>query len=176
MHPCTPCAKLGRGSECVYGRSPDTDGSVSSSDPNSSNAIQKGSCPSDSDISDESEPPVVRERFDPEMQLVSFRGGSPKPHQLATTSTFSFLPSLRFASIPHPLHTPLSLIPEHLQVSDTTPSELGPDTDGPVSSSDPNSSNDVQQGSCPPDSDTLDEFEPPVVQERSNPEMQIVPF
>jgi len=99
--------------------------SVFSSCPNSSNASQKQSSSPDSGVLDEFEPPVPQERSNPGMQLVPFRGESPKPHQPATTSTFSFLPSLRFASIPRPFHTPLSILnPECFQVSDTTSSEL----------------------------------------------------
>ena len=79
----------------------------------------------DSGTLDEIEAPIPREGSNPEMQLVPSRGESPKLHQPAKISTFSFLSSLQFASIPRPLHTPLSsLNPEHLQISETTSSEL----------------------------------------------------
>ena len=71
--------------------------------------------------------PTPQKRSSSETQLVPFREESPKPHQSQPTaiSTFSFLPSLRFSSIPRQIHTPLSVLdPEHFQVSDTTPSEL----------------------------------------------------
>jgi len=98
---------------------------VFSSRLNSSNVSPNESSSSDSDTLDEFEPHIPRERSNPGMQLVPFRGEYPMPHQPATISTFSLLSSLRFASIPRPLHTQLSLLsPEHLQISDTTPSEL----------------------------------------------------
>jgi len=104
--------------------SPDTSSSVFSSAPSSSNVSPKGSSP-DSDTLDEFEPPTPREISNPGMQLVPSRRDSPKSHQPATISTFSFLPSLRLASIPRPFHTPLSILnPECFQVSDTTSSEL----------------------------------------------------
>ena len=123
--PCAPCVKLDGGCDCVYEWNLDPGGPVSSSDPNSSNFVQRESCPPGSDTSDESDPPTVQKKSNPEMQLVLFREGSPKSHQPATTSTFSLPSSLRPASIPRPLHTSLSLLsPEHLQVSDTTAPEL----------------------------------------------------
>ena len=81
----------------------------------------------ESDTADESDPPTTQERSISETQLVPFREGSPQPHQPQSTmiSTFSFPPSLRLLSIPRQLHTPLSFLgPEHLQVSDTSSSEL----------------------------------------------------
>ena len=77
--------------------------------------------------SDEPDPPTAQGRLNSEMQLVPFRDESPKLHQPRPTaiSTFSPLPSLRFLSVPRQLHTPLSFFgPEHLQVSDTSSSEL----------------------------------------------------
>jgi len=111
-------------SECD-GASPDTSTSAFSSNPNSSNFSQQETTSPDSGVLGEFGPPVPRERSNPEMQLVPFRGESPEPHQPATISTFSPLSSLRFASIPRPLHTQLSLLsPEHLQISDTTSPDL----------------------------------------------------
>ena len=61
-----------------------------------------------------------------ETKLVPFQRGDPNLSQPTTISTFSFLPSLRFPSIPRQLHIPLSLFdPDRFQVSVVmTPSEL----------------------------------------------------
>ena len=79
----------------------------------------------ESGAADESDPPTTQERSNSETQLVPFREEPPKSHQPQPTaiSTFSFLSSLRFPSIPRQFFTPL-LGQEHLQVSDTTSSEL----------------------------------------------------
>lgn len=136
MNSCTPCAKHDGGSDFVNERNPvtkhirkklpfrsyrphplstldvassDIDGSVFSlTDTNSPRCFLESSRP-------------------PKLQLVPFREGSPKLRQpqLARTSIFPFLTSLRFPSIPRRLHIPLQPSgPEHLQVSDTTSSEL----------------------------------------------------
>ena len=94
------------------------------SDSTLSDSSARESCSPESDTPDELEPPVPQEWVIPEMELVPFQE-SPKPHQRASMSTFSVLPSLRLLSIPRPLRTPLSFLdPEHFQVSDTTSSEL----------------------------------------------------
>ncbi|KAF9643250.1 hypothetical protein BDM02DRAFT_3123697 [Thelephora ganbajun] len=106
--------------------SPDTSSSAfSSTDPTSSRASPEGSCSPESGTLDESDPPTPQETSNSETQLVPFREESPEPHQPATIPAFSFLPSLRFPSIPRQLHMPLSLYdPERFQISDTTTSEL----------------------------------------------------
>jgi len=63
----------------VCEQNPDTSSSLSSSDPKSSNVVQQGSCPSDSDMLDDSEPPTVQKRSNPEMQFAPFREESPNP-------------------------------------------------------------------------------------------------
>ena len=82
-------------------------------------------CFLESDALDRLEPSIPREKSTSEMKLVPFREESFKVHQPVTTSTFSFLPSLRFHSILRHLDTPLSFgCPERFQVSDTTSSEV----------------------------------------------------
>ena len=104
---------------------PGTRSSVPSlSEPTLSNSPARESCFPESDALDELEPPAPQEWTISETKLVPFQE-SLKPHQRATTSIFSVLPSLQLLSIPRPLRTSLSfLCPEHFQVSDTTPSEL----------------------------------------------------
>ena len=172
-NPCTPCAKLDGGSDCVYEQNPvtkrirkklppavqpflfsfksesnphdssswldredaslstsdiassDIGGSVFSSTNTHSSRVSPES--SRSSQSDKSDSPTPQESSISEIQLVPFREESPKIHQPQPTTTpnFSFLPSLRLPSIPRQLHIPLqSLGPEHLQISDQTPSEL----------------------------------------------------
>ena len=105
--------------------SPDTYHSVFSfADRNLSNSSRSESHILESDPPVDKFEPPPREWTIPEMKLVSFRE-PPKPRQLATISIFSLLPYLRFHSIPRPLRMSLSLLnPEHLQISDTTSSEL----------------------------------------------------
>lgn len=108
--------------------SSDIGGSVHSpTGTNSSQVSPEASNSPESDTPDESDPPTPPERSNSEMQLTLFREESPQPHQPrpTTISTFSLLPSLRFPSISRQLHTPLSFMdPEHLQISDTSLSEL----------------------------------------------------
>ena len=99
----------------------------SSTDTSSSRVSLEEHRSPESDATDKSDPLTTQERSNSETQLVPFREESPKPHQPQpiAISTFSFLPSLRFPSIPRQLRTPLRFFgPEHLQVSDKTPSEL----------------------------------------------------
>ena len=73
---------------------------------------------------DAANPPAAQEGPNLETQVVPFQEPSkPYPHQ--STTAPSFLPSLRFPSIPRQLDTPLSSFgSEYFQVSDTTSSEL----------------------------------------------------
>jgi len=143
MNACTPCAKLDGGSDCVNERNLvtkrihklppvvqpplstfDICGSVfSSTNANSSHVSSESSR---SPQPDKSDSPIPQERSTSEMQLVPFREESPKFHQPRSTGTpiFFIHPSLRFPSICQ-LHIPLQPPgPKHLQVSDTTSSEL----------------------------------------------------
>lgn len=91
---------------------------------NLSNVPTTSSHLSDFDMLDKLEPLAPRERVILEMELVPFQK-YPKPCLPATIPTLSVLPSLRFLSIPRPLHTSLHLLgPEHFQISDTASSEL----------------------------------------------------
>jgi len=145
MKPCTPCAKHDGGSDCVNERSPvtkhtrkelppavqpplstfDTGSSAFSSTNANSPRVSPQS--SRSPQPDESDSPIPQERSISEMQLGTFREESPKLHQPQPTRIpiFSFLSSLTSPSILRQLHIPLqSPGPEHLQVFDTTSSEL----------------------------------------------------
>lgn len=139
--PCTPCSNGGR-SDCVYERNR-VKIRIREEPPAAAQAhpfsFKDGwnLCRSPSWVNDrvpslsvpdialpEFEPPIARDGTIPELKLVRLRE-PPRPPQPATTPGPSVLPSLRLPSIPCQLHTLLpSLGPEHLQVSDTTSSEL----------------------------------------------------
>ena len=137
--PCTPCSDGGR-SDCVYEQSqvkprmregpPAAARARPFSPKNERNPRRSPSSCMNSQSSSLTpgisspgfEPPVHWEGSIPKTELVSIRDKSPPPFQPATPSV---LPSLRFPSIPHQLHTPLSFFgSEHFQVSNATSSEL----------------------------------------------------